>query len=195
MGLAATRYLKEMGIDVWVRRGRARSVTSAPAQEATAPPQPAPGGNERRAAPPPQVKPETAPTFHLCFMTYGDLSLVISVPHDATTLPASMRRFADDMALALSLEPNPVVTALRWPMVQSEHIDQSPAAAAAVIEQRLAGCGPSLLLFGRDVERLVGELATDRRCLVVDDLSAYLREPLEKRDLWKTLEAFRGVGR
>lgn len=190
MGSSAARYLEEMGIDVWVLRRRARPVArdAVPEPEVAAHGQSAPDAQERRTVAPPGP----TPNFHLCFMTYADLSLVISVPRDATTLPAPMRRFADDLASSLSREPNPVVTALRWPMVKSEHIDQSPAAAKAVIEQRLAACGPSILLFGRDAEQLVGETAADRRYLVLDDVSVYLEEPLGKRELWKALKVLRG---
>jgi len=176
--MLATRnhYLREMGIDIWVRRGT-RPAADVEPREPAAPAEAAPAAES--AGPPPE--------FHLCFATYGELSLVFSVPEDSAALPAPMRRFADDVARALGVTQPPALTALRWPLVKAPHIDQSEAAARAVVDERLASCGSIRVYFGRHAERLAGRDGG----LVVEDMEAYLQEPLRKRELWKTLQSLR----
>lgn len=189
------QYLREMGVDVWVPRTRnpliprpvktGQAVTPEErAIPATETPEPRPAA--KAAAP-------AADPFHLCFITYRDMSLVFSVPVGVTSLPESLRRFADDIALACLVDrPEPVIANLRWPMVQSTHIDQSDEAATAVVAQRLGKCGRRVLLFGDKAA------SYEKHCrgetLKLDEIESYQAVPLSKRELWQTLQAFRKTG-
>jgi len=123
-------------------------------------------------------------------MTWRDISLVFSLPLDAVTVPALHRRFADDVALALTGDKQPTVAALRWPMVKSRQIDQSKTAAGIVVKQRVEHCAPAMVVFGKNTQEWIGDLSS-RRCLVVDEIDAFLQRPLGKRALWHDLLAFK----
>lgn len=179
------QYLREMGVDVWVlREGRQRQMAvpaeSTPAAESAPPPAAAVS-----ASTPKRVKMPVAPQpqFHLCFATYGDLSLVFSVPKTSSALPEPLRRFADDIARALGRQDTPAINALRWPLVQSADFDQSEAAARLVIGQRLSNCGKRRLIFGDEAAAWTRQ--GDE--MVVAEISTYLEDPITKRDLWQML--------
>lgn len=182
------QYLREMGIDVWVRRELVRTPEALDANTVDAEPAPAETGpvesrSARTAAR--SMSAGEPPEFHLCFATYGDLSLIFSLPPEATSLPESMRRFSDDIARAAGITSPPSVAAVRWPMVKARHIDQSEDAARTVVRQRLDGCGPVKLAFGDDVLTWLGE---NPGCTPVADIARYFAEPAMKRELWQDLK-------
>jgi len=123
-------------------------------------------------------------------MTWREVSLVFSLPLDAATVPGPYRRFADDVALALTGDKQPTVAALRWPMVKSAQIDQSKTAAGIVVKQRVERCAPAVVVFGKDTQEWIGDLSP-RRCLVVDEIDTFVERPLGKRALWHDLLVFR----
>lgn len=181
-----------MGIDVWVLRENHRLAREAPAR-VTAPAKPARGAPEQHApvlAPRPSAgpvaPPAAIPEFHLGFVHGAGVSLVYTLPPIAGEAAHSVQRFAGDVLFALTGEAASSMNALRWPMVQSRHIDQSAASARLVIEQRMEQCAPLLLLFGHEAAELAGDVSP-RRHIQLQDITSYLQAPLGKRDLWQAL--------
>jgi hypothetical protein len=183
------RYLREMGVDVWVPRGsRAVAVPATASPPGVTVP---PTANTSLPVVADTAAPGVAPTaraFHLCFCTYPGVSLVFSIPFSETEPPPEYRRLADDLGLALVGAKESTMATLRWPMVQSVHIDQSEAAARQAVGQRLARCAAALILFGDDAFKYG---ATGSPALRLVDLAEYLRTPASKRQLWHALRAFR----
>ena len=178
------QYLREMGIDVWVERGQARPATApvdAPVEAAN---DTAPAREQPASAVPAPTDSAPPPVFHLCFATYGGLSLIFSVPQDSNSLPENLRRFADDIASALQVSDKPVINALRWPLVRSAEIDQSAEAARTVLDDRLSRCAPLRVVFGETAKQWAGQ--GDDIC--VPDIGGYLEQPLTKRELWRKLK-------
>lgn len=173
------QYLKAMGIDVW-RLRRDSGEGDIPVDAVTSP-APTPAAEPAEAADAAPASPP--PRFHLCFATYGPLSLVFSVPDASTSLPEEMRRFVDDVARAMNIEANPSVSALRWPMVKAANIDQSESAARVVVEQRLADCGDIRLVFGETAAQWV-TATTDP----LPALETCMQDAEHKRALWRTLK-------
>jgi len=173
------QYLEEMGIDVWVlREGRTRAPETR--EEASE------SGTEdaRAAAPPEPAAAAPPPEFHLCFATYGSFSLIFSVTASATSLPDEMRRFIDDIALALSIDAKPTISALKWPMVKAANIDQSEPAARTAIEQRIDDCGETRLVFGETALQWVAGTAGEP----LPDIETCMQSAGSKRALWETLK-------
>lgn len=179
MTAPGNQYLAEMGVEVWVLR---RKIAGTPAMMPTLQaetPTPA-GGNPSPAG---DVAP--IPKFHLCFMTTPQVSLVFSVSAEADAVPRPLHRFAEDVLLALGAA-SPAVATVRWPMVQSAHIDQSEHAARVVLRQRLEHCAPYLVIFGNEAANRVRDLS-QRPGIELDDIQSYLEAPLTKRTLWQRL--------
>lgn len=203
------QYLAEMGVDVWVLRQEGARYLHAPSaspREDASPKRPAPQPATPRVAVPaaksepeveaPRRQPRTpvstepVPEFHLCFMNYSAISLVFNVPMGAESLPASLSRFGEDVALAYSGDSQGAVSALKWPMVRSTHIDQSEGAARIVLGQRVAKCATHVVVFGKSTASWLGE-PSGHSLLIVDEVESYLTVPGEKRALWGKLLEFR----
>ncbi len=162
------QYLRQMGIDVWVLREDG-GLSGQPVGTAAALP---------------ATDTASSPRFHLCLATYDDLSLIFEVPFEAATLPAELRRLADDIALACGRSRKPAVQSLRWPMVKSPGFDQSASMARTALAERVASCGPFRLVFGKSV---LAWLA-DGDIRVADEIGDYLKQPLRKRQLYGVLK-------
>lgn len=204
------QYLKEMGIDVWLLRdgfaaggdeagsGNDPAKTKSPAapQSVPLPAVSHPGftgaSSARTAATHPAAPGQVPPRFNLCFCHYERLSLCFSLPEAAEGLDAGLRRFSDDIALALGISAAPRISALSWPMVDAPHLDQSEQAAGAVIRQRMQQAGDIHLLFGATVERWVGSYCQGQQVLL-EDIATYLAKPQEKRSLWQAIRGLRAM--
>ncbi|HKI73102.1 MAG TPA: hypothetical protein VJ998_00545, partial [Pseudomonadales bacterium] len=181
MNTLKNQYLREMGVDVWVLRKRAmpQVVAAEPVRElAPAKTSPAPQAVPRNTAP--------APEFHLCFMTWPEVSLVFSLPLDADVIDTAHRRFAEDVGIALRVTGDAAIGAVRWPMVRSAHIDQSESAARAVMRQRVEQCAERVVVFGEAAADWLGDTLT-RQVVAARDMDSYIAEPLAKRELWQSL--------
>lgn len=200
------QYLREMGVDVW-RLRPARPVlavepvpdTDRPGQRQSADARRTPvaePGSQRESAPTQADKSQApgegaaqargpVPQFHLCFIHYQTLSLVFSVSLQSESLSPALRRFADDIAIALGNTGTDAarIAAVRWPMVRSEHIDQSESAAKIVISQRVQEAQPVKLLFGKAAAHWAGEAGGT----MLGEIQGYLENPLTKRELWREL--------
>ena len=126
------------------------------------------------------------------FMNGATTSLVFSIPPDADAVPPEIRRLAADVLLALEGKADAVINNVRWPMVQSKHMDQSAEAARVVLRQRLEHCAPCLLVFGDEAAGWIGDLSS-RRGQIVNDIDSYRAAPLTKRELWQTLAGIKSV--
>lgn len=185
------QYLREMGIDVWVLRRAKRpqqapAAAPAPAETTVTEVSAAPAdthGATGRGTNPTASPTRQPPRFHLCFATYGDLSLIFSAPESSPTLPADLRHLADDIAMALGRKQEPAINALRWPLVKTAGIDQSEEAAKTVLAERMSRLADRRIVFG-DVARQWAGRGDET---TVAEIERYLVEPLRKRELWQTL--------
>jgi hypothetical protein len=184
MAMAALKnqYLGEMGIDVWVLRSKSTGRTVVPSTSPAMPEQQSEATDEATD------HAQKIPNFHLCFMTSPAVSLVFSIPADAETVPARLHRFAADVLLALSGDSKASIGTVHWPMVQSQHIDQTEHAARAVLRRRLEHCAPLVMVFGVEAQRWIDDVSP-RRSVALSDMGTYLAEPSTKRDLWQSVMA------
>ncbi|MCB1691822.1 MAG: hypothetical protein KDI19_03600 [Pseudomonadales bacterium] len=191
------QYLKEMGVDVWLLRGSRAIARPAPAAEQKVVPiaktdaGPVRTGQVEVAPPARRQQPKVAtgpvPAFQFCFMDYPGLSLVFEVPIEASSLPEPQRRFATDVVTAWRGASDPKITSFKWPMVKSQHVDQSESAAAAALAQRVRDAGQTMLLFGEIAAKWIEPSAGDRKVLKFPAMQVYFAEPARKRELWRTL--------
>lgn len=113
-----------------------------------------------------------------------ECSLVFSIPHDASGPPPQIQRFAADLLFALDGKTGQKISAVKWPMVQARHIDQSAQAAQVVVKQKLEQCAPLVLAFGPEAAKWTDAAAT-RPQVTLADIGSYIDDPLTKRELWR----------
>ena len=137
------------------------------------------------------------PQFLICFLDYVNLSLVFSLPYETNALPSEHRHFGDDINFAVSGQRSiPKIRNLRWPMVQSAHIQQTEEDARQVVRQKLLQSHSRLFVFGRLALGYISESPAGRdigdsieiggkHLLILEDVKHYFENPLDKRGLWR----------
>lgn len=127
------------------------------------------------------------PRFFFCFLDYDNISLMVSLPVKANSLPSEYRQLCDDIVFALVKQRKiPKVRELRWPMVSSAHIQQNSDDARLIIGDMVSQCGSNLILFGEVVASYRSE-KKQGTYLLVDELDHYMSNPKAKSDLWERL--------
>jgi hypothetical protein len=189
------RALAEMGIDVWVRRGRSNdlgamsraevAVSPAPPRPASTPAPVVDGGSLQEIAQP--ARAQTAPSVQLeCLAAPGAVAIgAFANPTD--------RRFAQDILLAIAGTGAAVQRAqFRWPQTQTG--DASLAAARSAYGGFLRGQSDRagarcLLLLGEAAQALLDPSFAVNECRVLRlrDAAALRGDAAEKKALWLTI--------
>lgn len=193
------KYLHEMGIDVWVLRAESNPAERQSGLEAT---------NQKAVV---RIGPENKPQVELgpmhesrpveflfCFLDYQNLSLVMSLPYEASSLPPEYRNFADDIHFAICEQRSiPGLRELRWPIVRSANMKQTAEDARQVVSQKVRQCRDRLIVFGQqalgfiidpveDSPRAGEKLKIgDKSLLVARDVRHYFDNPGDKKQLWQ----------
>ncbi|MFT7686835.1 MAG: hypothetical protein ACI9FB_002183 [Candidatus Azotimanducaceae bacterium] len=127
------------------------------------------------------------PQFFFCFLDYDDISLMLSLPVNANSLPAEYRQLCDDIVFALIKKRKiPKVRELRWPMVSAAHIKQGEDDARLIIGEMISQCHDSLILFG-DLTANYRSEKKQGTYLLVEDIAHYLSNHQAKPELWVKL--------
>jgi len=149
---------------------------------------------------------ESEPEFLLCFSDYSvadqDVSCVFYLPYATPGLPIEVRRFADNVAVALFGQVTaPERSELRWPMVKAAHIPQSAVEAKQVVAVRLEQRGRQVLVFGQAAFQffdIAPQTPIGAACSVAGktlwplaEVGHYFTDAEAKRRLWKTLVAIK----
>ncbi len=160
------RYLKEMGIDVWVPRGKLPASDEA-------------------------LRAETG-AFDLCFVSYDGYGLVFEEPGKRDE--ECCRRLCDDIVRAVAGQPSGgELNVLRWPGVESGRVERDEHAAREAVGRYLQSLGPRIIAFGDlAVEYIAGAEhglvhRDGKTILTAPAITRLIAEPLEKRELWTGL--------
>ena len=132
-----------------------------------------------------------SPNFLFCFLDYEHFNLLFSLPPSSQSLSTEFRYFADDLNQAIfGSRTIPKVRDLRWPMIQSSHIQQNSEDAAAVMQEKVKHCMGTLVIFGSEpLSYLPDEIG--KKSVVVEDISVYFAQSQKKRELWARLKTLR----
>lgn len=168
------RYLKAMGIDVWVRRGGA--VALAEQSPPTTIAQPCPTGM----------------SIQLRFVAYEGLGVVFTEPGE--TQAGACKRLCDDIALAMVGKPvSGTVRGLEW----TPGDESMPAEA---VGRELEAMPERIVAFGEVAREhlsggVQGQLAHQFGKIVLGapDITELLDQPIKKRDLWLGLLELQGA--
>ena len=165
MRIMRSRYLKEMGIDVWTSRSSVVSFGSAAptfettSQSSTLIKDPdlsfEPRKNEGLVQEPKELSDGQVPKFMFGLFHYETVGICISLPSERDL----HRSFCDDVARAMGGNIESVrYQLLKWPLASASDIDQSISAAREVVAQKFRQMPPKLLVFGDDVRRYYSPL-------------------------------------
>lgn len=165
------RYLKAMGIDVWVRRS---------------------GGVALAEQSPPETMAQPNPLIHLRFVAYERLGVVFTEPGE--TQAGACKRLCDDIALAMLGKPvSGVVRGLEW----TPGDESMPAEA---VGRELEAMPERIVAFGEVARQhlsggVQGQLVHQFGKIVLGapDITELLDQPIKKRDLWWGLLELQGA--
>lgn len=184
------RYLKEMGIDVWVSRNLAAGLSASADQPVAeqAAPAPAASAPGPAAAAPSTPSQDASPAFNLCFVTGGDYALIFELPSGANA--ARCRRLCDDIVFAVTGKSSTGTSMLERPKDSVGHVAQDEAAREAV-RRKMEDLPGRVIVFGERARDYVSGSQDDivqqgdRTVLGVPAVMDLIAEPKRKREVWQ----------
>ena len=146
------------------------------------------GGETVQPAEPPGTQLTSAPKVHLGLMGDDEICMVFELP-DGVATDQGRQRFAQDVALALGRRSMRFLD-FRWPMLRSEHQDQSEHILRQALTDQMRGFGKKRLLFG-DVAVEYVEQSVRVDAVVALGIDAVMVSAEQKRALWASLRGWR----
>jgi len=132
----------------------------------------------------------SAPKVHLGLMGDDEICLVFELP-DGVATDQGRQRFAQDVTLALGRRSVRFLD-FRWPMLRSEHQDQSEPILRQTLTDQMRGFGKKRLLFGDVVAEYVDQsIRVD--AVVALGIETVMVSADQKRALWESLRGWRSA--